>query len=287
MKFTILGNVCIDHNKSEKIFYKAAGGPITFMSIVLKQLPDSYVKAISSYGSDFIYKKNLSLYPYKPNVKKTLLYENIIKNGKRTQKCYFYQDNLPVRIDKHIRNIVLNTDVLFITPLLPNYSPSYLKKLTGCTQKSCLKILLPQGYFRKFNKIGEVKFRGFAEANLVLPLIDIVILSYEDCPDIEEVSFRWVKKFEVTVIITRAEKGAIIISKGGKNVVTTKPVPRKNIVDSVGAGDIFGAGFGYYYLQTKDFIKSVKLANMIARQCLYYRSKNIIIKKIRKDCFSK
>lgn len=269
MNTVVLGNVCIDKNSSEKTTYKAAGGPAVFINSLLNKKKDASLTIVSSYGKDFLpYKKELNLYPSEPNVLSTLVYENIIKNGKRTQKCHFYKDAFPPVIDKNAENIIKKADILFIAPLIPYFPPDYVKKIVNQTSKNCLKILLPQGYFRDFDAKDNVVFRQFKEAEEILPLVDIVIVSNEDYPNIEKQSFSWSNKHGTTFIITKAQKGAIIINKNKKIIVSTTPVPDRQIVDSIGAGDIFAAAFGYNYFKTKDLLKSVNLANQAAREKL-------------------
>lgn len=269
MTIVVLGSVCIDKNNIEGRFYESAGGPTTFMSLFFKKTKDALFTNIASYGADFLpYKNRLNLSPKTPNLSSSLVYENIIINGKRNQKCHFSKDALPPVIDKDITNIIKKTDVLFITPLIPYFSPDYIQKVVEITRKDCLKILLPQGYFRDFDKNGNVIFREFREAEKILPLVDFVIVSNEDYPNIEKQSLGWNKKYDTTFIITKAEKGATIINEAGKKDVSTNPISQKDLVDSIGAGDIFAAAFGYHYFKDKDLVKSVKLANVTARERL-------------------
>jgi sugar/nucleoside kinase (ribokinase family) len=64
------------------------------------------------------------------------------------------------------------------------------------------------------------------------------------------------------VLVTLAEKGALLISDGkirkfkGSNV--------RGFKDATGCGDVFSAGFLLCYLQTKDLTKSVDFANYVA-----------------------
>jgi len=276
MNLVVLGNVCIDKNRTNDISYEAAGGPPNFLSLFLNQTKDASLTTISSYGSDFLpFKKELNLYPLSPNATNTLVYENITIDGKRSQKCHFYKEALPPEINQDMENIIKNADVLFITPLIPYFSPDYIKKAMKLTRKDCLKILLPQGYFRRFDENDNVVFRAFEEADKILPLVDFVILSSEDYPDIERLSFTWSKKYNTTFIITRAEKGAVIIDKNGKVVVSTSPIPFEEIVDSIGAGDTFSASFGYNYSKNKNLVKSVEMANQSAREKLLSKTKEI------------
>lgn len=269
MNLVVLGNVCIDKNTAEKVSYQAAGGAPIFMSLFFNKAKDAKFTTIASYGADFLpFKNNLNLYPNKPNIPNTLVYENTIKNGKRSQKCYFYNENALVEINENLKQVLIKAYLLFIAPLLPNFLPEYIKKITDSTPKDCLKILLPQGYFRNFDQENNVIFRQFKEVDSILPLVDIIILSSEDYPSIENLSSKWNKKHNKTFIITKAEKGAIIINKRGKVLVPTKPIPIDQIDDSIGAGDTFSASFGYYYFKYKDLLKAVKLANQSAREKL-------------------
>lgn len=269
MNVVVLGNVCIDKNTVEKKQYESAGGPATFISLFFKQTKNNSFTTIASYGADFLpYKNGLNLYPKEPNVFKTLVYENVVKNGIRAQKCHFFKEGLPPKADNEMTNIIKKADVLFIAPLIPYFSSSYIKKAVSLVSKNCLKILLPQGYFRNFDNSNNVVFREFKEADELLSLFDFVILSSDDYPNIEKLALEWSKKFGTTFIITKAQKGAIIISKNTKIIVSTNPIPSKVIVDSIGAGDIFSASFGYYYFKSKNLIKSVSLANKSAGQKL-------------------
>ncbi|OGH10689.1 MAG: hypothetical protein A3B38_04375 [Candidatus Levybacteria bacterium RIFCSPLOWO2_01_FULL_36_13] len=274
MNIVVLGNVCIDKNNIEKTFYKKAGGPATFMSLFFNKVKDTKCTTIASYGADFLpYKQGLNLYPGSPNLGNTLVYENTIINGKRSQKCRFYKENITPEIDKNAENVLKNADVLFIAPLIPYFSPEYVKNVVKITSKNCLKILLPQGYFRDFDNSNNVVFKEFKKEREILPLIDIVIVSDEDYPNIENLTLEWSKKYGTTFLITKAQKGAIIISTEVKKTVPTNPIPSKEIVDSIGAGDIFAAAFGYHYFKTKDLEKSVDYANQIAKQKILLKTK--------------
>lgn len=269
MNVVVLGNVCIDKNKTEKTSYIKAGGPPIFMSLFFNKVKNASLTTIASYGVDFLpYKKGLTLYPSKPNASNTLAYENIIVDGKRSQKCHFYDNNLLPELSTDEKKIIEKADVLFIAPLIPYFSPDYVKEVVNQTSKDCLKILLPQGYFRNFDKEDNVIFREFKETDELLPFFNFVILSSDDYPNIEKLSLEWSKKYNTTIIITKAEKGAEVISKDGKINAMTDPISFEEIVDSVGAGDIFAASFGYYYSSTKNLEKSVRLANRAARERL-------------------
>jgi len=77
------------------------------------------------------------------------------------------------------------------------------------------------------------------------------------------------------------------ITKGGARIqkahhtkekeipLPTKAVPESEVVDSVGSGDIFSAGFAHRYQQTHSLEKAGRFANELARQCLFYTPSEI------------
>lgn len=271
-KFLIIGHICIDQNVSEKISYVGAGGPAIFINKILNKFKNCKTTIISPYGKDFLpYFKNGAIYPLQPSNKNTLIYKNLSKKGVRVQKALNRKNAAPVKITKDMRAIIKQADIIFITPLLPNFSPKYIKQIAKASKKKAIKILLPQGYFRNFNLKNEVVFRKFSEANKVLPFIDFFILSNEDYPKIEQLSSNWAGKHKIVSIITLEGKGALIIDKNKKIIVSTISIPKNKIIDSVGCGDTFSAGFAYYYAKTKSLEKAVAFANKLAGKKLISR----------------
>ena len=278
MHIVVLGHVCIDKNTSENSSYTAPGSPAMFLSKIFKQLPDCTISTITPYGEDFLsYASKVSLYPKQATTKHTLVYENITKNKHRTQKAYFFAEAQPVLLEAEERKILAKADVLYIAPILPNFSTAYVSSVVQTIPKTCLKILSPQGYFRTFDDQNNVLVREFSEASEVLSLIDVVIVSEQDHPDMKRVAKEWAERYKIVVIVTTGEKGAEIFTSQAMTPVSTDPVSEKNIVDSVGSGDIFSAGFGYLFQKTKDIISSVTFANKLARECLFYTSEKIIV----------
>lgn len=282
MNIVIIGNVCLDKNTTEKSSYQSAGSPAMFMTRIFAQLSNTSSTIISHYGKDFLADlKGKSIYPTGPKFSKTLVYHNISQNdGKRIQKAFNRKNSPPVELDESLNEIVKNADILFFTPLLPNFPPKYTRGVISNAKKDCLKILSPQGYFRNFNKENKVVLREFEEAQEVIPHFDFTILSEEDYPDIENIAKTWVKNNNSVVIITKAERGAAFLSETEKVEVPTKPVKKKDIVDSTGSGDIFCACFAYKYLKCKDIIKSIEFAHTVAGYCLKFTPEEIQLKDI-------
>jgi sugar/nucleoside kinase (ribokinase family) len=278
MTITIVGHVCIDTNVSERASYTSAGSPAMFMNTIYRQFPDTNVQIVAPYGPDFLeHRGDAALYPQQPNVQKTLVYENVSKNGMRHQKAYNRDEALPIPMDSALEHRLNGTDILFIAPLLPNVSIPYVQTLVSGANETTVKVLLPQGYYRDFDQDDNVSIRPFDDADSILPLVDIVIVSEQDHADMFVLATRWATQFGVIVIVTCGEKGAVAVTGNGQFDLPARAVTENDIVDSVGSGDIFSAGFAYRYHQTHDLHEAGRFANELARQCLFYTPDNIRI----------
>jgi len=276
IEILIIGHICIDHNTSEKSSYISAGGSAIFINKIFNQFKDCKTTVIASYGKDFLpYLNKIKIFPARSMYNHTLIYKNIIKNELRVQKTLYRKNASPIKIKNKVGNIIKQADILFIAPLLPNFSPKYIQQIVSFTKKKSVKILLPQGYFRNFNSQNNVTKREFLEANKVLPLLNFIIVSEEDFPQMRKVGHAWVRKNNNTVIITLGKKGALIINKNKEINIPTIPVAANKIVDSIGSGDIFSAGFAYKYMKTKNIKTAVKFANKLAYKHLFYSSNEI------------
>lgn len=279
MKILIFGHVCIDQNEAEKSKYTSWGSAAVFMEKVFKDLGVEDITIVSSYGRDYLkYLKNINIYPVEPNTATTMVYQNLVKNHKRRQRA-FHRTSEPVEISEELRVKICEADVIIVAPILANYSAEYVEKIFKYANKECLKVLLPQGYFRNFDEENYVIFRDFKEANSLLEHFNLVSLSEEDYPSIEILSEKWSKKFDVSVIVTKGENGALLITNDGKKEVTTVPVPQEEIVDSTGSGEIFSAALIYSYFQTRDLEKATRFANKIAGEALMSVPGNLTFRK--------
>ncbi len=279
VKILNFGHLCIDHNVSEHAKYTSAGSPAIFMNKIFSQFPDTEFTTVSSYGLDFEeYRGGLNLYPKKPNVDKTLVYENVSHvGGAREQRAYNRETALPIEIDNNVIPLIQEADIIIISPLLPNFSKDYYEKIFNYTRKQTSILLLPQGYFRDFDHEDRVVEREFSEADSILPYVDAVTVSFFDHPFMTHVAQKWVRENDVIVVETLSDKGALIVSKEGQFHIPTIPIPANDIVDSVGSGDVFSSGLIFWYKKTRRLHEAVEFANELARQRLYFTSDKIDI----------
>lgn len=277
MNISVLGDLCIDKNTSEHSSYVSAGSAVMFLHRICKQFPDCVTTIIASYGPDYIpYLDHVSIIPTSPNLENTLVYENISKNGIRRQKAYNREGTTPFALDDNAKSVLSKSDIIFIAPLLPNFSINYFSEIKLHANEDCLIVLLPQGFYRNFDSRDNVIVREFTEANEIIQYVDIVITSDQDHSYMLNICRQWSQNNpKLIAVITKAEKGAIIIQRNIETYVSTAPVDEKDVVDSVGEGDTFSAGFTYQYKKTHDILKAGKFANAVARQKLFFKADKI------------
>jgi sugar/nucleoside kinase (ribokinase family) len=139
----------------------------------------------------------------------------------------------------------------------------------GSVRKRCLKVLLPQGYLRYINDDGLVQPKNFDEAYDILPLLDLVVLSDEDHPQANAQAHAWKRASPHTeIILTQNARGASIIHEDKLIHIPTTPIPDKQIIDSVGCGDVFSAATAYYLFATNDIELAIRSGHEAARNKL-------------------
>jgi len=279
MRIVILGHVCIDKNSSEHASYTSAGSPAMFMNLIFTQLPNCEVTIITPYGADFLpFMGSAHLFPSSPTQEKTLVYENNTSQGKRIQKAHNrqYATTIPMTPDMEIS--IKQADILIIAPLLPNISSAYIKSVVEKTSPNTIKVLSPQGYYRAFTSEDIVTEAEFSAADEILNQMDIVIVSDQDRKDMQQTLRHWTEKHpKLVAVMTKSKDGAIVLKGNKETVVRVEEVKEEDIVDSVGSGDIFTAGFAYNYWQTRDIQQAGDFANALARQCLFFKPNDIKI----------
>ena len=269
MKILIFGHVCIDQNQSENSEYVYWGSPAMFMHKIFEEISDNSITIATSYGHDYVkYLDGIDIHPPKPSHKKTLIYQNISKEGKRSQKALFREYSLPTTIDEKLKKVIKKADVLVFAPLLPNYDSSHIEDVIKNSGEGCLKVLLPQGYFRNFDEEDNVRFRDFTEAESVLKYFDLMTLSEDDYPNIEKLSEKWAKEHGVDIVVTKGKNGALLITKNEKTLIPTTPIPEEEIVDSVGSGDTFSAALIHCFQESKNLEEAILFAHKVAGEAL-------------------
>jgi len=265
MSIVLVGHVCIDHNVSEKSSYTRWGSGLMYMAHYAQAHLQTKPVLLAPYGSDFApYSQDVTLLSEEQSTP-TLIYENHTNNRIRTQRCEHANFANPVKLNSAIKASLSSADILVVAPLLPNFSASYVIELLAHKKAGGLSVLLPQGYFRSITSDGLVLPRKFEEAADIIPLFDMVIFSEEDTSTAIELAKQWSKQSRGVIIVTQGLLGASGIAQGSVESVSTQTIPVNQIVDSVGAGDIFSIAAMHDYYQNKDLRKAMIAGNSAAR----------------------
>src|SRR5690606_15299742 len=67
-------------------------------------------------------------------------------------------------------------------------------------------------------------------------------------------------------VLTRSEKGAVIVSEGTPILVSADPVAK--VVDTTGAGDLYAAGFLYGVARDFDLVDAGRLGSFAAAEII-------------------
>lgn len=105
------------------------------------------------------------------------------------------------------------------------------------------------------------------DLDIVLPNLDFFLPNEEefirlaDTPDIDS-ALKSLAHHDTCFVIKRGEKGVLMSHKGSRTELESLPIPK--IVDTIGAGDSFNAGFIHAYLRGLDLIECLKFGNKTA-----------------------
>ena len=119
--------------------------------------------------------------------------------------------------------------------------------LVGVFDDASLAVL-PQGWMRARGKGGVVIPQPWEDADDVLPLTQLLVLSEEDVPGSEETAVKWFQQVPLGAI-TRARRGATLYVNGEPYHVEAD---RATETDPTGAGDVFATTFFIEYQRVGD-----------------------------------
>lgn len=216
---------------------------------------------IRGEGIDISQVKLIDGYPTSINFKE------ILEDG--SGRTFYYRDRSPTEAltkDSIDEDYLKNTKILHITGVFAAIDPknmSILEHTVQLAKKHGVKVSLDPNIRLKLWSIDE------ARANLLklLPYVDFVFSGEEEArwlfgdKSIEQYITIFKEYGPDHIVIKRGEKGATGYANGELRNVTAKQ-PKK-VVDTVGAGDGFNAGYIYSYLHGYSLEQSLEFANTI------------------------
>jgi len=152
-----------------------------------------------------------------------------------------------------------------VTPSLSEVCKSNVIKI--CTSKKDSQILSFDINYRK-KLWGEKECRRFLD--IILPFVDILFVKKEDYNLLfeeenneEKILYKLQKTYgkDKIYVLTQGEEGCSVLYK---DEYFSQQAYNTDVVDRIGAGDAFVAGFLYGYLKGKDLKNSAKYGSLLA-----------------------
>ena len=177
-----------------------------------------------------------------------------------------------VQLDEAITKLIARADIFIVAPDIPNYSDAYMREAISYTKLGCKKILMPQGLLRKID--GTLVSRGVLKNPDIVSLFDVTIISDEDIDSAVWTAKLWSEKYTSTaIIVMRAKNGAALLRGGDTtNIPTEHPLNDNEIINSVGAGDMFSAEVAIKLFEGLSVEESIRSAHISTARILTSRS---------------
>ncbi|HEV8532014.1 MAG TPA: PfkB family carbohydrate kinase [Methylomirabilota bacterium] len=161
-------------------------------------------------------------------------------SGSRTLTLLSRAEDIEVQ---HIPHDWTSASLGVLCPVAGEVDPA----LVGVFDDASLAVL-PQGWMRARGKGGVVIPQPWEDADDVLPMIQLLVLSEEDVPGSEETAVKWFQQVPLGAI-TRARRGATLYVNGEPYHVEAD---RANEIDPTGAGDVFATTLFIEYQRVGD-----------------------------------
>lgn len=197
----------------------------------------------------------------------SVYFREVMANG--DSRSFYYREKSPtstMTAESLDENYFRNSKVLHITGVFPSINDNnkeILLKAVELAKKNNLLISFdPNIRLKMWTKSQAREF-----INKFLSEVDILLVGDEEISILidEEDTNEAIKKFHDMgidkVVVKRGAKGAI--GSDGSNIYDVAAIKPKALIDTVGAGDGFAAGFLSAYLKGDSFEESIEFANAV------------------------
>ncbi len=204
---------------------------------------------------------SVSLYAL-PSMQSTT-FANQYKDGFRTQYLYARAELLQ---NSDVPESWCDAPIVLLGPLAQEMTPEFVTLFPR--RPGAIIAATPQGWLRRWDADGRVWPTPWAAADLVLPMLDVLILSHDDLlpfadgnrKEADAILARWSKRVPL-LVATDGRHGATLFRQGNTQRFPAYPI---NEVDPTGAGDVFAAAFLTYLHKHGDPERAVDFANCVA-----------------------
>ena len=211
------------------------------------------VGIITSWGNEFPLEPYLGSLPIVNHpTENSTTFENLETPKGRVQFVHNIAAPLDINL---VPDSWRNAKIVHLGPIAQEVAPSLVRQFP-----SSLIGVTPQGWLREWDQTGRVSLTEWPEASFVLERAGATVFSLEDIQH-DELRIEEMSISSRVLVITEGANGARVFWNG--DVRRFRP-PKVNIVDPVGAGDIFATAFFIRYHQTQNPWEAARYANQIA-----------------------
>lgn len=227
------------------------GGTVTYASLTARNL-GRRVGIVTSAASDLDWSAFDGIRVAARPSAATTCFQNIYNNGSRQQFIKAIAE--PLRV-QDIPPAWAKAPIVLLGPLARELdiemARAFPDSLLGITA---------QGWMREWDAEGRVSTRFWAEADKILPLVDVLVFSYEDVGrDISLV--RQYASLAPLTVVTLGPCGCVVYTARGARWLPAFEAPQ---VDPTGAGDVFAAAYLVALEETGDPFAAARFANCTA-----------------------
>lgn len=183
----------------------------------------------------------------------TTVFENIYLETGRKQILHRRADVITCR---QVPPAWRQTPIVYLGSIDHEIEPEVFR----CFSENSLVGLMPQGFFRKWDKEGRIYFTDWAPPEDLLRHVDVLVISELDVLEPLRLVQDW-GRFVKIMVVTHAEKGATVYQAGESCHYPARPARE---VDPTGAGDVFTAAFMIRLAETDDPCQAAQFANVVA-----------------------
>ena len=182
----------------------------------------------------------------------TTTFKNVYTPWGREQ--FLYATAAPLSLDA-VPTRWRQPDVVHLAPLVKECDLELADAFPGA-----LIGITPQGWMRSWDDTGRVRVSDWAEASVLLPRVDAVVLSIADAGG-EWTTIDRLVDLTPILVVTLGPEGCLVHAGAEKRHI---PVALQPELDPTGAGDIFAAAFFVRLRQSGDPWAAAHFANSVA-----------------------
>lgn len=188
----------------------------------------------------------------------TTTFANIYTPQGRVQYCY--TPAAPIRAED-IPAELRQPQAVLLGPLVNEIGPD----VAPIFPDSTLVVAVPQGWMRRWDERGHVFSKPWENADLILPHLDVLVLSLEDI-NYELARLEPFFQHVPLVVLTEYRDGSTLYRRQANGAIEEIKIPPRpaNEVDPTGAGDIFATAFVIRLQETQDPVQAARFANVTA-----------------------